>query len=234
MKRIIFIVFAVLNSVWAMQTDAFARAGGGDAVGVVLSSGTIIIAILLSPVILSMIIYYYIRSKMKKAEAQKLMQKLASTDRTWNQGLLEKRAREVYFAVQKAWTKNDIELCRAYVSDRLFDHHQDMLTQMAMKGEKNILKQIQLDECTVLAAHDYKGEDDDEAYIKIVGSLVDYTVDRSGKILRGDNVKPTAFEELWVFAKHSEYGWVLDEIRKAVDFYQISDLKSFSEENGTK
>lgn len=229
MKRLVPVLFLMLFSVFFMQSVAFARAGGGDAVAVVMGGGTIIIAILLSPVILAMIIYSYIRSKMKKAEAKKLLQKLAPDDRTWNQDLLEKRAREVYFAVQKAWTKNDMSFCRSFVSDRLYEHHASLLAEMEEQGHKNILKQIQLDECYTLAAHDYKGEDDDEAYIKIVGNLIDFTVDSSGSILRGNEKKPTTFEELWVFTKHPEYGWVLNEIRKAVDFQEISEFRSFSE-----
>ncbi|NVN99071.1 MAG: Tim44 domain-containing protein [Geobacteraceae bacterium] len=229
MKRAMTIFLVMLSSIAIMAPVVFARAGGAEP-DLVMGAGAIVLAILLAPFIIAVMIYSYIKSKMKRAEARKLLQKLAENDRTWNQDLLEKRAREVYFAVQMSWTKNDINLCRSFVSDRLFEQHRHLLAAMAKKGEMNILEQVQLDECTPLAVHDYAGETDDEVYIKIVGSMIDYTVDSSSKIVRGEKGKVVPFEELWVFCKHIKYGWVLNEIRKQIDCYQIGKIKSFTEE----
>lgn len=233
MKRNLLWLLFIFCCVIGTQSELFARAGGGDVISSLVSKGgggggdlgilgvalIIVFTILFIPVFLVMSLYAYFKSKYKVFRVSMLMNSLSATDRSWNKNLLEKRVREVYAAVQEAWTKKDMSICRKFVSDKLYDHHKELLAEMAIKGERNILKYIQLIDCYSVAVHDYKGEEDDEVYYMITGKMIDYTVNESNTLVRGDEDKLTSFDEIWVFCKHIKYGWVLDQIRHKADFF---------------
>lgn len=104
----------------------------------------------------------------------------------------------VFFRVQEAWSAGDKAAIAAVTTDEMADYFGQDLDLMAMKGERNVIKNIVIREFSLVEA--WQEEASEFLTAKIQARLIDY-VERNGQVVEGDPQKPTDFAEYWTFKR---------------------------------
>lgn len=116
---------------------------------------------------------------------------------------LKQRAREVFLALQQAWTENAWEKARGFETDRLYQMHLFWMERYRDKGLRNVLEQIQVESVELAKL----GRDAffESATLRIRASMIDYTVDAQGELRAGSKSKRRRFSEYWTFIRRSGF-----------------------------
>ncbi|WP_434512107.1 TIM44-like domain-containing protein [Desulfitobacterium sp. AusDCA] len=139
------------------------------------------------------------------------MKYYAETFPRWDRELLVGRVRQVYFWLQDAWTRQDLSGGEEYLSSSLLMKYRTDLANMRNRGERNVIKEPVLHQGDVEFIHSHLDESSQHFITMISASLIDYTVDASGKIIAGEDDNRLYFTEFWEFAWEREQ-WVLSAI----------------------
>lgn len=139
------------------------------------------------------------------------MKYYAETFPRWDRELLVGRVRQVYFWLQDAWTRQDLSEGEDYLSSSLLVKYRTDLANMRNRGERNIIKEPVLHQGDVEFIHSHLDESSQHFITMISASLIDYTVDASGKIIAGEDDNRLYFTEFWEFTWEREQ-WVLSAI----------------------
>lgn len=211
-----------------LAPDLFARAGGGGGGGGGRGGG--IGAILIYPFVLIYIGILHYKLHRKSREAADLIARISASDGGWNMENLKNRVAECYFKVQEAWTERNQEIAREYMSRRLYDKHKAETDLMIAKGERNVLKDIDLLEARIVEAVDYTDNSRDQFWVYIKGAMIDYKArEPGGEVISGKPHEQEKFTELWKFTREKGR-WVLDEIDSEVSLDDLSSFRSGSEQ----
>jgi predicted RNA-binding Zn-ribbon protein involved in translation (DUF1610 family) len=110
-----------------------------------------------------------------------------------------KRIQDVFLNLQKAWTEQKWELARPFESDSLFQSHHFWIEDFKRKKEKNYIEKISIEKIVPVSIFN------DNYYmsftVRIYASMLDYTKNQNGKIIRGSATKKISFTEYWTFIK---------------------------------
>lgn len=139
------------------------------------------------------------------------MKYYAETFPRWDRELLVGRVRQVYFWLQDAWTRQDLSEGENYLSSSLMEKYRTDLANMRNRGERNMIKEPVLHQGDVEFIHSHLDESSQHFITMISASLIDYTVDASGKIIAGEDDNRLYFTEFWEFTWEREQ-WVLSAI----------------------
>lgn len=139
------------------------------------------------------------------------MKYYAETFPRWDRELLVGRVRQVYFWLQDAWTRQDLSEGENYLSSSLMEKYRTDLANMRNRGERNMIKEPVLHQGDVEFIHSHLDESSQRFITMISASLIDYTVDASGKIIAGEDDNRLYFTEFWEFTWEREQ-WVLSAI----------------------
>ncbi len=116
---------------------------------------------------------------------------------------LHQRARDVFAALQAAWTSGSWEQARAFETDRLFQIHTFWMDRYRQRGLTNRLEQVQvLDTSLVKIGRDAFFE---FATLRIKASMLDYVVDKHGNLMGGSKDRPRVFSEYWTFIRQAGF-----------------------------
>ncbi|MGD9642084.1 MAG: Tim44-like domain-containing protein [Elusimicrobiales bacterium] len=210
-----------------LPLDLFARAGGGGGGG---GGRGGIGAILIYPFVLVYIGILHYKLHRKNQEAADLIARISAADSGWNMENLKSRVAECYFKVQEAWTGRDQEIARGYMSRRLYEKHKAETDLMIAKGERNVLKDIDLLEARIVEAVDYTDNSRDQFWVYIKGAMIDYKArEPGGEVISGKPHEQEKFTELWKFTRENGR-WVLDEIDSEVSLEDLCSFRSGSEQ----
>jgi len=116
-------------------------------------------------------------------------------------GAFEEHVRHVFTELQQAWTGMEWERARAYETEHLYTTHRYWMGQFRADGRRNVLEQIRIDGVELV-----KVEPDaffDSITVRIRASMIDYTVDRDGRVISGSRKSPRAFTEYWTFIRRA-------------------------------
>lgn len=104
----------------------------------------------------------------------------------------------IFFRVQEAWSANDKAGIAAVATDEIAEYLGHDIDLMAVKGERNIIKNIVIRQFEITEAW----QEDACEYLtaKIQARLIDY-VERDGRVIDGDPNQPTDFAEFWTFKR---------------------------------
>ncbi|MGI8595061.1 MAG: TIM44-like domain-containing protein, partial [Solirubrobacteraceae bacterium] len=108
-----------------------------------------------------------------------------------------------------------VEASRPFVSDALYDRHRLQLEGYEKQNRVNRIADLKLSEVQLVRIYNITQDDEDRfvAYIKC--SARDWMEDtRTGAMINGNKSSSTEFEQYWSFTRHSQHGWVLDEIQQ--------------------
>ena len=153
-----------------------------------------------------------------------MLKKIDDMDYRWNEEVLDQRVKDVYFAVQQAWSDMDRDTLKELLSEDLYDRWCTKLSFMEISHEKNILKDIELLDLKIVSVNDFKDDTKDFCWYYIKGRMIDYTIDTdSNEYKEGSSIAET-FVEYWRFTRRNGI-FVLDEVaqKNEKDLTQFTD-----------
>lgn len=160
----------------------------------------------------------------KKRTSARMLKKIDDMDYRWNKEVLDQRVKDVYFAVQQAWSDMDRDTLKELLSEDLYDRWCTKLSFMEISHEKNILKDIELLDLKIVSVNDFKDDTKDFCWYYIKGRMIDYTIDTdSNEYKEGSSIAET-FVEYWRFTRRNGI-FVLDEVaqKNEKDLTQFTD-----------
>jgi Tim44-like domain len=136
-------------------------------------------------------------------------------DRYWDPEDLKQRVHQCFAPIQKSWEDRRIEDSRPYVSEALYERHRMQLEGLEKQGRVNRIAKPQLHDVEVVRIYNVADDGEDRFVAYIACSARDWVEDvKTGKVVNGNKRARSQFEQYWSFARHPEYGWVLDEIQQ--------------------
>lgn len=113
----------------------------------------------------------------------------------------KRRVVDVFAALQTAWDAGRWEDARPFETDHLYQTHRYWIERYKAFGLRNRLEQVQvLDVTPCKVAQDAFYE---AITVRIRARMVDYTLDRDGKVVGGDRNVARTFTEYWTFLRSS-------------------------------
>ncbi len=118
-------------------------------------------------------------------------------------------AQDIFFRVQAAWMRRDIESIRDILGPELLAQYQADFQEMKSKGIVNRLENIAVRSVEIIES----GRESGYEYVKVrfTANLLDYTVEEAtGRVIEGSDREPVKFQEVWTLARPEGTGqWKL-------------------------
>jgi hypothetical protein len=236
MRTVLF--FAVFIAVMVLAPDcAFARAGGGGG-GSHYSHyghsgrGDLIVMLVMLPVQMLYIFVSDFLFKSKKSDAAELLHRLEEIDPLWCESHIYARIEATFFAAQNAWTERNQDLAREFMSDRLYKKHKTQTDAMIHAQRRNVLENVNLIHADVIGVSQFSRNSNDNFYVRISGSMIDYHIStETGEIISGNPKIPEMFTEIWQFTR-GDTDWLLNEIEQNPQLINITQYRCTSDAVG--
>ena len=180
--------------------------GRGSVISDILSSIFFVFALFGSVIIYRFRISKYARN------TRKLMKMLNKKDSAWKFKNIQKRVREIFYALQNAWSNSDLTPTKHYLSDELFESYQTKLLWMKYRKQRNVLKNIKLTEAVPVSLYDSDNDREDYVWFYIKGRMVDYIIDTETNLKISGNTATQSFVEYWQFVRNENGAWILNKI----------------------
>jgi hypothetical protein len=156
------------------------------------------------------------RRRAREMRVEAAFRQADAGDAYWDPAKLKQRITQCFFPIQLSWEKRDIEMSRPYVSDSLYERHKLQLKGYEEQNRVNRIADLKLHDIRLARIHNVTEDGEDRFVAHIKCSARDWMEDtRTGAVVNGNKMSPTTFEQYWSFARHPQYGWVLDEIQQA-------------------
>jgi predicted lipid-binding transport protein (Tim44 family) len=111
----------------------------------------------------------------------------------------EQRVRAAFVALQNAWSTRRWELARPFETDALYQAHRFWMERYEAFGLINHVEGVEVSRVVIVKI------DADAFYdaitVRIYAQARDWTVDAAGKLVGGNESRPTAFSEYWTFLR---------------------------------
>lgn len=116
----------------------------------------------------------------------------------------QQHVRDVYFALQTAWSEDRWSAARPHVTDSLYQSLRFWTDGYQVGGLRNHLDDIQLEKMEIVKV----GVDAwyESITLRIWGSMRDYTVNERGQLVGGNREVPRRFSEYWTFLRAAGTG----------------------------
>lgn len=139
------------------------------------------------------------------------MSYLAETFPRWDRDFLIGRVRQVFFWLQDGWSRQDLSAADEYLITTLNNKYQADLQGMKARGERNMIKEPILNTGDIEFIHSHLDEESQYFIAMVSASLIDYTVDSSGRLISGNDNHRLYFTEFWEFVWQDDK-WLLASI----------------------
>lgn len=146
---------------------------------------------------------FYLRHRKASALHKKMKPELKAAkenDSFWNENDLLKKVEEIYFIVQRAWSSQDTQTLKQYLTDDLYEQWSVKIEWQKYKHEQNLLDHIRLNVAMVVDIHDDIDDSKDYFWVYIIGRMDDQTVVDENVVSRQDD----AFVEYWKFQRDGQ------------------------------
>ena len=120
-------------------------------------------------------------------------------DATFDAAALASDAAETFRTVQAAVTARDVRPLAGRIAPELLEGLERQCAEARQSGQINRLERIQIERTEVTEAWQERGSD--FVTVAIVGTLLDYVVDATGRVVAGSSTVPERFEEYWTFTR---------------------------------
>lgn len=131
--------------------------------------------------------------------------------RFWRDRRLKQRLCRCYCEVQKAWSAREPAQAADYMSEGLVEEHQRSLAAMMAGGERNIVKQVRVTGIQAV----YVSPDENDLRVLMSASMIDYHLNKDGRIIEGSRFARERVREGWRFIRR-DGSWVADRINSDV------------------
>jgi predicted lipid-binding transport protein (Tim44 family) len=125
---------------------------------------------------------------------------VTTTDPYFSPEQFLRTAQDMFFKVQRAWSKEDIDTLRSLCSERLMCLWEQELHDLRLHGHQNKIEDIALRESNVTEVWIERGQD--YISVRFLANQLDYTIHKmSGTVVSGSNSEPVECEEYWTFSR---------------------------------
>lgn len=128
------------------------------------------------------------------AEAQ-----FATLNPGFNWQRTEARMRDIFLALQDAWSSLQWTKARPYETDNVFQMHQYWIEAYRKQGLRNALENVTIESVTPVKFQEDKFYD--AITTRIFARMIDFTEDAAGKVVCGSKSRPRRFSEYWTFIR---------------------------------
>lgn len=150
------------------------------------------------------------KARKKHNENIKYMKHLQKNDSAWNIIHLKKRVNTVFYATQNAWTNQNCEGFKPYLTTSLYDNWCTQIEWQKYRKERNVLKNIHL--LTIHFVDIYHHENHHDFFcVYIRARMIDYIEDEYGQANK--NQLPGMLYEYWYFQRIGDE-FYLNEIKQ--------------------
>lgn len=141
-----------------------------------------------------------IPGKTVQADIGERKEKLAENDPDWNEDRFLDVAETIFFSVQEGWTKKELNICRPYLSDSVYNRFKKQLADLTNRGLRNVCENIVVGSTEIVKVEQDKNFD--SITIKFRASMRDYKIDeKTGKVVEGSTAQTPPFTEYWTFVR---------------------------------
>ena len=143
---------------------------------------------------------------------------IKSMDPSFTEKGFKDLAEDIFFKIQGAWTRRDLNGVRSLLSPKMFEILKKDLDELLAQKQVNRLENIAVREVEIVEAGQERGEE--YITVRLYANLLDYVTDeKSGQVVSGSSSDPVKFVEYWTFARNvGEKNWVLAGITQEGDY----------------
>lgn len=116
-------------------------------------------------------------------------------------------------AVQAAWSTHDLGALRGLATPEMAGYFGEQLAEQASRGVRNVVSAVRLEQGDLSEAWAEGGRE--YATVAMRFSMIDVTVDGSGRVVDGDPSARTQATEYWTFLRAPGGRWILSAIQQA-------------------
>lgn len=177
------------------------------------------LVIIIGPILIIYIYYMYLKREKKLRGVEETLDSLKGFDPIWDKEKIIAFTKEEFTGIMNAWSNKDREFLRTHLTTELYDAWIVLIDTMDEIGQKNLLKDLTVEEIILVDVEDYTDDAQDHYTASIIGSAKDYTVDPEGNWVQpgwGD-AEPNPqkvlihFARLWTFFRSGD-SWKLSKV----------------------
>ena len=134
-------------------------------------------------------------SEMKAAE-----QRIQQRDPDFSIAELEHRCAAVFPKVQEAWSEQDMQPVRPFISDGIFSRFELQIAMQKLSLIRNPMSDVNVFMASVVGIE--SDQFFDTVHVEITASAIDCTLSTtSNSVVQGSSTEPTRFSEIWSFLR---------------------------------
>jgi predicted lipid-binding transport protein (Tim44 family) len=123
---------------------------------------------------------------------------LQAADRAFSAEAFQSRARQAFLTLQDAWTQQNLNAGRAFLSPGAYFTWSAQLEALATEGRRNVMENVEVRGIEIIRI--VHGRVFDDLTVRLSAAAADFEVDKDGRIVFGDRtVRP--FSEDWTFQR---------------------------------
>ncbi len=116
-------------------------------------------------------------------------------------------------AIQAAWSTPDLAALRRLATPEMVGYFAEQLAEHTSRGVHNVVRDVRLERGDLAEAWSENGRD--YATVAMRFSMIDVTLDASGRIVDGSPNERVSATELWTFLRAPGGAWILSAIQQA-------------------
>jgi len=148
-----------------------------------------------------------------EADVQTGLRHIRQMDPSFDEARFSDLCMDNFFKIQGAWINRDMTLVKNILTQEMFGILQRDADKLKAEKKINKLDNIAVRSADITEAWQEGGTD--FITVRVLASLLDYTVSESGELLAGSKTEPVKFEEYWTFARPVGSGnWQLSAINQ--------------------
>ncbi len=128
------------------------------------------------------------------------VQKISKVDPDLNQAEFKSEAFNIYKDIQTAWMDFDTDKIRKLTTDEIYNMYSSQLETLKLKGQKNIMKDITLEEAKIIDIKEVNNIITTDVYLRV--KCYDYVIkEKTGETVRGKESQKIVIEYVLSFVK---------------------------------
>lgn len=132
-------------------------------------------------------------------EVSETLEMLDDQDYFWNEKRIKQQVEKCYYAIQEAWSNQNLEVLKQYLSPSLYESWQIKINWQQFQGQRNVLSDIKLLKHDVVNLYDSTDNNEDYFWVYIEGKMNDKMLDAENQIIESNN---DVFVEYWKFIRN--------------------------------
>jgi hypothetical protein len=123
------------------------------------------------------------------------------TDRAFNATVFLKRAEHGFVTIQKAWSEQDLRLCRAFISDGVYERFELYIRMQQAEGYRNRVENVTVTDAEIVGAVSEPHFDTIHVRFEAAAQIVDEEISDGKPPTDISNRPKKSFSEVWSFSR---------------------------------